>query len=87
MTPSAPAYGPSLAVASPTPMKIVGFVFAVLATVPFVCAFFLFLEKAFEWSAGLFLLSTILFWLAGRAFSRGRRRGDPAAPSMRHPGR
>lgn len=61
-------YGPSPAVASPTEMNIIGFVFVAFAIIASVVAFFLFLERELEWSAGIFVLSTILFWVAGRFF-------------------
>jgi len=62
------AYGPSPAVASPAEMNILGFVFVAFAIIASGVAFFLFVGKQLEWSAGIFLLSTILFWVAGRFF-------------------
>src|SRR5439155_5031093 len=74
-----PAYGPapaapfSMAGASPGMLNIVGFVFIVLAIIASLVATGLSWDEAFEWAAGIYLLSAILFVIAGLFFFMARR--------------
>ncbi|HTD81520.1 MAG TPA: hypothetical protein VK723_05170, partial [Thermoplasmata archaeon] len=74
-----PAYGPapaapfSMAGASPGILNIVGFVFIVLAIIASLVATGLSSDEAFDWAAGIYLLSAILFVIAGLFFFMARR--------------
>lgn len=72
-------YGPastapfSMAGASPGMLNIVGFVFIVLAVIASLVATGLSWDGAYEWAAGIYLLSAILFVIAGLFFFMGRK--------------
>ena len=77
--PPAPQYAPapaapfSIAGTSPGILNIVGFVFIVLAIIASLVATGLSWDEAFEWAAGIYLLSAILFVIAGLFFFMARR--------------
>jgi uncharacterized membrane protein len=62
-----------MAGASPGTLNIVGFVFVLLAIIASLVATGLSWDEAFEWAAGIYLLSAILFILAGTFFWMARR--------------
>jgi uncharacterized membrane protein len=62
-----------MAGASPGMLNIVGFVFIVLAIIASLVATGLSWDGAFEWAAGIYLLSAILFIIAGLFFWMARR--------------
>ncbi len=61
-------------------MNIVGFVFVVLAIIAALVASGLSWDEAYGWAAGIYLLSAVLFLIAGVFFAMGRR-GRSAGPS------
>ncbi|GEM_PF-3599663 len=68
-------------------LNIVGFVFVVLAIIASLVATGLSWDEAFEWAAGIYLLSAILFVIAGLFFFMARRAAatHPAAPVVYPP--
>ena len=69
-----------MAGATPGMLNIVGFVFVVLAIIASLVATGLSGDEAFGWAAGIYLLSAVLFVIAGLFFFMARRAGATRPP-------